>query len=59
MKLTIDQRWDIIDKIAKQTVKFGEYKHTLKDVIGELTVKPFTGIPIAIAVMYAFWSIFG
>ncbi|MRG76857.1 MAG: ferrous iron transporter B, partial [ANME-2 cluster archaeon] len=59
MKLTIDQRWDLIDKIAKQTVTFGEYRHTLKDAIGELTIKPFTGIPIAIAVMYAFWSIFG
>ena len=59
MKLTIDQRWDLIDKIAKQTVTFGEYRHTLKDAIGELTIKPFTGIPIAIAVMYAFWSVFG
>ncbi len=59
MKLTIDQRWDLIDKIAKQTVTFGEYRHTLKDAIGELTIKPLTGIPIAIAVMYAFWSIFG
>ena len=59
MKLTVDQRWDLIDKISKETVTFGKYKHTLKDAIGELTIKPQTGIPIAIAVMYAFWSIFG
>ncbi|WP_049891066.1 nucleoside recognition domain-containing protein [Methanohalobium evestigatum] len=59
MKLSADQRWDLIDKIAKETVTFGEYTHTLKDAIGELTVKPLTGIPVVIAVLYAFWSIFG
>ena len=58
MKLNIDQRWDLIDKIAKKTITFGKYKHTLKDALGELTVKPLTGIPIAIAVLYGFWSIF-
>ena len=59
MKLTVDERWDLIDKISKQTVEFGVYKHTLKDALGELTVKPLTGIPVAIAVLYAFWSFFG
>lgn len=58
MKLNIEQRWDLIDKIAKKTVTFGKYKHTLKDALGELTIKPLTGIPIAIAVLYGFWSIF-
>jgi len=37
---------------------FGKFKHTLKDALGELTVKPLTGIPIAIAVLYGFWSVF-
>ncbi|MFP4655782.1 MAG: nucleoside recognition domain-containing protein [Methanohalobium sp.] len=59
MKLSADQRWDLIDEIAKETVTFGKYTHTLKDAIGELTVKPLTGIPVTIAVLYAFWSIFG
>ncbi|MCD6108168.1 MAG: ferrous iron transporter B [Thermoplasmata archaeon] len=59
MKLTVDERWNLIDKIAKQTVRYGEYRHTLKDAIAEITVKPLTGIPIAIAVLYGFWSFFG
>lgn len=58
IELTVDERWDLIDKISKQTVKFKKYKSTLKEVIGELTVKPLTGIPIAIAVLYGFWSVF-
>jgi len=57
--LSVDERWDLIDKISKQTVTFGAYKHTLKDAIAELTVKPLTGIPVAIAVIYGFWSFFG
>ena len=59
MPLSVDERWDLIDKISKQTVTFGAYKHTLKDAIAELTVKPLTGIPVAIAVIYGFWSFFG
>lgn len=59
MKLSVDERWDLIDKISKETVKFGEYRHTLKDALAEITVKPLTGIPIAIAVLYGFWSFFG
>ena len=59
MKLSTGDRWDLIDKISKETVTFGAYKHTLKDAIGELTVKPMTGIPVAIAIMYGFWSVFG
>jgi len=54
----VDERWDLIDKISKQTVEFGARKHTLKDAIAELTVKPLTGIPVAIAVIYGFWSFF-
>ena len=59
MKLSHEERWDLIDRISKETVSFGAYRHTLKDAIGELTIKPMTGIPIAIAVMYGFWSVFG
>jgi len=59
MKLTVDERWALIDKISKQTIKYGKYQYTLKDAIEEITVKPLTGIPIAIAVLYSFWSFFG
>ena len=58
MPLSVDDRWDLIDQISKQTVKFGTYKAKLKDAIAELTVKPMTGIPVAIAVIYGFWSFF-
>jgi len=58
MKLNVDERWDLIDRIAKRTLTFGKYKHTLKDALGDLTIKPLTGIPITIAVLYGFWSIF-
>jgi ferrous iron transport protein B len=59
MKLGVDQRWELIDEISKQTVSYGIYTHTLKDAISEITVKPITGIPIALAVLYGFWSFFG
>ncbi|KAF5415038.1 MAG: hypothetical protein C5S49_06305 [Candidatus Methanogaster sp.] len=58
MKLSTGDRWDLIDKISKEIVTFGAHRHTLKDAIGELTIKPMTGIPVAIAVMYGFWSVF-
>lgn len=56
---TLDERWALIEGISKKTVTFGEYQHTLKDAIGDFTVKPATGIPFAIAVLYGFWSVFG
>jgi len=59
MKLSSEKRWDLIERIAEKTIVYGKYHHTLKDAVGELTVKPLTGIPIAIAVLYGFWSIFG
>jgi len=59
MRLTADERWNLIDEISKETVSLGEYNETLRDVLGEVTVKPLTGIPVVIAVLYAFWSVFG
>jgi len=56
--LTSDERWAMVEQIAQRTVTVGHYRHTLKDAIGDYTVKPLTGTPFAIAVLYAFWSIF-
>lgn len=56
--LSADERWDLIEKISAKTVKFGAYKPTLKDAIAEVTVKPLTGIPLAIAVLFGFWMFF-
>ena len=58
MTLTADERWNLIEKISNKVLTFGKFKHTLKDALGELTVKPLTGIPIAITVLYGFWSVF-
>jgi len=58
MTLTADERWGLIEKISHKVVTFGKFEHTLKDALGELTVKPLTGIPIAIAILYGFWSVF-
>ncbi len=58
MTLTADERWNLIEKVSNKVVTFGKFKHTLKDALGELTVKPLTGIPIAITILYGFWSVF-
>lgn len=57
--LSASERWDLIDKISKKTIKLGQYRHTLKDAIADITVKPLTGIPVAIAILYGFWAFFG
>lgn len=59
MDISPDERWDLIDALTRRTVTVGTYRRTIGDVLGELTVKPATGIPVAVAVLYAFWSIFG
>ncbi len=59
MKLTVDQRWDLVDRISKKTVTVGAYKATLKNALADVTVRPQTGIPFAIAVLYGFWTFFG
>jgi ferrous iron transport protein B len=59
VELTIDQRWDLVDRISKETVEVGKYQPSLKDAIASVTVRPLTGIPFAIAVLYGFWTFFG
>ncbi len=58
MAISNDTRWEVVDLIARRTVTYGTYKRTIGDVLGDLTVKPLTGIPVAFAALYAFWSIF-
>lgn len=57
-QLSSDERWALVEEIARRTVTVGRYRHTIKDAIGDYTVKPLTGTPFAIAILYAFWSIF-
>lgn len=58
MVLSTDARWEMVDALAARTVSPGGYEPSLADVAGELTVRPLTGIPVALAALYAFWSIF-
>ncbi len=56
--LSSEERWALVEQIARRTVTIGHYRHTLKDAIGDYTVKPLTGTPFAIAILFAFWSVF-
>lgn len=58
MALPVEERWGLVDAIARKTVTAGTYRQTLGDMLGDLTVRPLTGIPVAFAALYAFWSIF-
>lgn len=58
MTFDTERRWELIDKVARETVTYGADKTTIKTVLAELTVKPLTGIPFAIAVLYGFWAFF-
>ena len=58
MELTVDRRWDLVERISKQTVEMGAYEPSLKDALADITVRPATGIPFAIAVIYGFWTFF-
>jgi len=58
MELTLDQRWDLVERISKETVEVGTYEPTLRDALADVTVRPATGIPFAVAVIYGFWAFF-
>jgi len=58
MKFDTERRWELIDKISRETVNYGAEKTTVKTILAELTVKPLTGIPFAVAVLYGFWAFF-
>jgi len=53
-----DQRWVEIGKIVKQVEKIEHRHHNLRDKIEDLTIKPITGIPIALGIVFAsFWIV--
>jgi len=57
--LNTDEKWEIIDGISEEVVTRGERRHTLSEVLSDLTVKPLYGLPLAAAVLFGFWSFFG
>src|SRR5690554_3118156 len=47
-----EERWVIIGKIVKRVQQISDRKHTFSDIIDEITIKPLSGLPIALAVLY-------
>jgi len=55
---TEDKRWVEIGSIISQVEHIEHRHHTLRDRIADLTIKPYTGIPIAIGLIFAaFWFV--
>lgn len=54
---TEEQRWTEVGKIAAEVQSLEHRHHTLLEVLGDASVKPFTGIPMAILVMVAAFAI--
>ncbi|MDD5155840.1 MAG: ferrous iron transporter B [Candidatus Omnitrophica bacterium] len=52
------QRWEKMGKIVEEVQKLTHRHHTLLERLEDLSIKPLTGLPIAIGVVYcAFWVI--
>ncbi|MBN1398887.1 MAG: ferrous iron transporter B [Bacteroidetes bacterium] len=45
-------RWNKIGKIIEKTQKLSHRHHTLLERLEDLSIKPFTGLPIAIGIIY-------
>lgn len=57
-KMSSEERWAEIGKVVTDVQKIEHKHHTLRDTIAEATIKPLTGVPIAILVMFfTFWLI--
>lgn len=53
-----DQRWEMIGKITGEVQRLTHRHHTLLEVLEDVSIKPVTGMPIALAVIYCtFWII--
>ena len=51
-------RWVEIGQIIKKVEKIQHRHHSLKDKISDLTIRPLTGLPIAIGIIFgAFWLV--
>jgi len=52
------QRWEKIGRIVEEVQKLTHRHHTLLEILEDLSIKPVTGLPIAIGIVYcAFWVI--
>ena len=52
------QKWEKIGKIVEEVQKLIHRHHTFLERLEDLSIKPFTGLPIALGIIYcAFWVI--
>jgi len=51
LKLTDDERWKKIGEIIKEIQKVSHRHHTFIETLGDASVKPLTGIPIALGIL--------
>lgn len=51
LKLSEEERWGKIGEIVSQVQKVYHRHHTFSEILGEASVKPLTGVPIAFSVM--------
>jgi len=52
------QKWGEIGKIIEEVQKLTHRHHTLLERLEDLSIKPLTGLPIALAIIYcAFWVV--
>ncbi len=52
LKLDEGQRWAKIGEIIKRVEKIRHRHHTWRDILAEITIKPATGIPIALLILF-------
>ncbi len=52
LKLDEGQRWTKIGEIIRRVEKIRHRHHTWRDILAEITIKPATGIPIALLILF-------
>lgn len=52
-----EERWTEVGKIADEVQSLQHRHHTVLETVGDASVKPLTGIPIAVLVMFAAFKI--
>ncbi|MBU4252388.1 MAG: ferrous iron transporter B [Candidatus Omnitrophica bacterium] len=52
------QKWERIGRIIEEVQRLTHRHHTLLEILEDLSIKPLTGLPIALGVIYcAFWIV--
>ncbi|HNX82444.1 MAG TPA: ferrous iron transporter B [Candidatus Omnitrophota bacterium] len=52
------QKWEKIGKIVEEVQKLTHRHHTFLEILEDLSIKPLTGVPIALGIIYcSFWVV--